>query len=101
MQEHVHHLLRRDAVGQRRGHERAGARADVDVELVDRAVHRQQVKRAQRADLVDAAGEAAAAEDERRARPRPAPARPRLSTRGGSLTAGIELDDVVHAAFEF
>ena len=61
----AHHLLGRDAVGGQRGDERAGRRADVDVELVDRAVDRQQVERAQRADLVDAAGEAAAAEDER------------------------------------
>ena len=43
----------------------AGRGADVDVEVVDRAVDRQQVERAQRADLVDAAGEAAAAEHER------------------------------------
>ena len=50
------------------GDERAGARADVDVELVDGAVDRQQVERAQRADLVDAAGEAAAAEHQRRLR---------------------------------
>ena len=46
--------------------EGAGAGADVDVEVVDRAVYREQVECAQRPDLVDAAGEAAAAEDERR-----------------------------------
>ena len=63
--DHPHHLLGRDAVGGHRGDERTGARADVDVELVDGAVDRQQVERAQRADLVDAAGEAAAAEHER------------------------------------
>ena len=45
--------------------ERARARADVDVEVVDGPVDRQQIERAQRADLVDAAGEAAAAEHER------------------------------------
>ena len=71
-------------------------RADVDVELVDRPVDRQQVERAQRADLVDAAGEAAAAEHERRlgrprapaARARRLPARPLLGLR--------ELDDLAH-----
>ena len=47
---------------------------DVDVELVDGAVDREQVERAQRADLVDAAGEAAAAEDERRLGSTPAAA---------------------------
>ena len=60
-----HHLLGRDAVGDRGGDERPGARADVDVELVDGPVDRQQIERAQRADLVDPAGEAAAAEHER------------------------------------
>ena len=77
-----HHLLGRDAVGGQRRDERAGARADVDVELVDRAVDRQQVERAQRADLVDAAGEAAAAEDERGLRA-PRAAAPRA--RGAAL----------------
>ena len=62
----AHHLLGGDAVGRHRGDEGAGAGADVDVELVDGAVDRQQVERPQRADLVDAAGEAAAAEHERR-----------------------------------
>jgi hypothetical protein len=62
----AHHLLGRDAVGRHRGDERARAGADVDVELVDRAVDGQQVERAQGADLVDAAGEAAA--DRARAR---------------------------------
>ena len=71
----AHHLLGRDAVGDERRDERARRRADVDVELVDGLVDGQQVERAQRADLVDAAGEAAAAEDERGARrPRAAPA---------------------------
>ena len=50
-----HHLLGRHAVGGQRGDERARGRADVDVELVDGAVDRQQVERAQGADLVDAA----------------------------------------------
>ena len=62
--DHPHHLLRRDAVGRQRGDQRARARADVDVELVDGPVDGQQVERAQRADLVDAAGEAAAAQHE-------------------------------------
>ena len=70
-----------------------GARADVDVEVVDRAVDRQQVERAQRADLVDAAGEAAAAEHERGLRalrpPRRLAARPVLGLR-------LELDDLAH-----
>ena len=57
-----HHLLGRHAVGGQRGDERAGARADVDVELVDRPVDREQVEGAKGADLVDAAGHAAAAE---------------------------------------
>ena len=59
------HLLRRDAVRDHARHEGAGAGADVDVELVDRAVDGEQVERTQRAHLVDAAGEPAAAEDER------------------------------------
>ena len=61
----AHHLLGSDAVGRHRGHEGARAGADVDVELVDGPVDREQVERPQGADLVDAAGEAAAAEDER------------------------------------
>ena len=50
------------------GDEGAGAGADVDVEVVDGAVDREQVEGAQGADLVDAAGEAAAAEDQGRLR---------------------------------
>ena len=60
------HLLRRHARRQQAGDERAGAGADVDVEVVDGAVDAQQVERAQRADLVDPACEAAATENERR-----------------------------------
>ena len=60
--DHLHHLVGGDAVGEHRGDEGAGAGADVDVEVVDGAVDREQVERAQGADLVDAAGEAAAAE---------------------------------------
>ena len=63
--DHPHHLLGRHAVGGQRRDQRAGAGADVDVELVDGAVDGQQIERAQRADLVHAAGEAAAAEHER------------------------------------
>ena len=63
--EHPHHLLGGDPVGEHAGDERAGAGADVDVELVDRAVDGEQVERPQGADLVHAAGEPAAAQDER------------------------------------
>ena len=62
--DHLHHLVGGDAVGEHRGDEGAGAGADVDVEVVDRAVDGEQVEGAQGADLVDPAGEAAAAEDE-------------------------------------
>ena len=61
----AHHLLRRHAVGGQRRHQRAGARADVDVELVDGAVDGQEVEGPQRPDLVDGAREAAATEHER------------------------------------
>ena len=70
LDDHPHHLLGRDAVGDRGRDERAGARADVHVELVDGPVDRQQIERPQGADLVDAAGEAAAAEHQRRLRSR-------------------------------
>ena len=80
-----HHRLRRDAVGGQRAHERARARADVDVEVVDGPVDRQQVERPQGADLVHGAGESAPAEDQRGLRAAPA------ATRGG-----LELDHVAH-----
>ena len=89
----AHHLLGRDAVGRHRGDERARARADVDVEVVDRAVDGQQVERAQRADLVDAAGEAAAAEHERGLRALRAP---RGLAAGPVLGLRLELDDLAH-----
>ena len=74
--DHPHHLLGGHAVGREGGHEGAGARAHVDVELVHGPVDREQVERPQRADLVDPAGEATAAEHQRGARaPRLAPAR--------------------------
>ena len=79
-----HHRLRRDAVGGQRAHERAGARADVDVEVVDRAVDRQQVERPQRADLVHGAGEPAPAEHQRGLGAAPA------------AGLGVELDHVAH-----
>ena len=60
-----HHLLGRHAVGAQRGDEGPGGGAQVDVELVDRAVHRQQVERPQGTDLIHPPGEAAAAEHER------------------------------------
>ena len=49
----AHHLLGSDAVGGQRRDEGAGARADVDVEVVDELVDGQQVERPQGADLVD------------------------------------------------
>ena len=61
----AHHLLGSDAVGRQRRDQRPRAGPDVDVELVDRAVRGQQIERPQRPDLVDAAGEAAAAQHER------------------------------------
>jgi len=63
-----------DAVGAQRGDERARGRADVDIELVDAAVDRQQIERSQRADLIDAACEPAAAEHQRRLVPSRTPA---------------------------
>ena len=60
-----HHLLGRDPVGHGGGDERARAGADVDVELVDGLVDREQVERPQRPDLIDPAGEPTPAEDER------------------------------------
>ena len=65
------HLFRGHAGRQEARHERAGARADVDVEVVDRPVDAQEVERAERPDLVDAAGEAATAEHQRGAGPAP------------------------------
>jgi hypothetical protein len=70
--EDAHHLLGCDAVGNHAGDERPRAGADVDVEVVDRAVHGEEIQRAKRADLVDAAGEPSAAEDERGLVPAPA-----------------------------
>ena len=75
------------------GHERAGARAHVDVELVDRAVHGQQVERAQGADLVDAAREAAAAEHQGGAR---LARRRRAAAARLALRRLLELDDLAH-----
>src|SRR4029079_18967926 len=66
--EDPHHLLGRDAVGDGAADERAGAGADVDVEVVDRAVDREQVEGAEGADLVDRTRRPAPAEDERRLR---------------------------------
>ena len=93
--QHPHHLLGRDPVGDQAGDEGAGAGADVDVELVHRPVGRQQVDRPQGADLVDAAGEAAAAEHQRRLR-RLAP-RAALAGRPLRLAArGLDVDDLAH-----
>ena len=89
-----HHLLGRDAVRAQRGDERAGRGADVDVELVDRAVDAQQVQRAEGADLVDRAREAAAAQDEGGLGPAGTTAR-----RSGALLrpAFVDSDDLAHA----
>ena len=94
--EHPHHLLRRDAVGDQAGDEGAGAGADVDVELVHGRVRGQQVDRPQGADLVDAAGEPAAAEHQGGLRRplAPAPAASRLRLGPG----GLEVDDLAHAS---
>ena len=83
----AHHLLGRDAVGHQRGDQRPGAGPDVDVELVDRPVRRQQIERPQGPDLVDAAGESAPAQHERGAR------RTALATR-----RSVHLDHVAHRA---
>ena len=93
--DHPHHLLGGDAVGRQARHERAGARAHVDVELVDRAVDGQQVERPERADLVDAAREAAAAQHQGRLGPAPAAG----GLPGGGLPALgrlLELDYFAH-----
>ena len=66
--EDLHHFVGGDAVGEHGGDEGAGARAHVDVEVVDGAVGGEQVERPQGADLIDAAREAAAAQDEGRLR---------------------------------
>ena len=89
--DHLHHLVGRDPVGEHRRDEGAGAGADVDVEVVDRAVDGEQVERPQGADLVDAAGEAAAAEHQgglRRA----------LASFAANLAAGgrLDVDDLAH-----
>ena len=94
------HLLRSDARGQQARHEGSGARPDVDVELVDRPVDAQQVERPQCPDLVDAAGEAAAAQHERRLGPTAA-APLRLLDRaplraGAARRRTLEFDDVAH-----
>ena len=90
--EDPHHLLGGDAVGDHAADEGAGAGADVDVEVVDGAVDRQQVEGAQSADLVDAAGEPAAAEHQRGLlAPSPSPSRPPYAIFGA-----LELDDLPH-----
>ena len=66
--QHTHHFLRGDPRGQHAADERSGAGSDVHVEVVDRRIDGQEVEGAKGAYLVDAAGESAAAEDQRRAR---------------------------------
>src|SRR5918992_1991704 len=94
--DHPHHLFGRDPIGGQGGYEGARARADVHVELIDGAVDRQQVERAQRTNLIDPTGEPAAAQNQRGARaPRPPTARSclRLAVLGGGF---LELDDLAH-----
>ena len=107
--DHAHHLLGRDPVGAQGGDEGAGRSPHVDVELVHRPVDREQVQRPQRPDLVHPAGEAAAAEHERRllapGRPGAAPRRargggpPRRTRRRSALAGGLELDNLAHRRF--
>ena len=94
--DHPHHLLGGHAVGHQAADERTGAGAHVDVELVDGAVHGQQVERAQGADLVDAAGETATAQHQGRAGALAA-ASPALAARLARLALRrLELDDLAH-----
>ncbi len=109
-----HHLLGRYAIGAERGDERAGGGADIDVELVDGGVYGEQVDRAQGADLIDPAGEPAAAEDEGRLVTPGTPATvdrsgapdtPRglracaLARRSLCLALRFQLDNLAHARF--
>jgi hypothetical protein len=71
------HLERRDARCEQGSHERAAAHPDVEVEVEDAAVE-QVLERAQAADLVDGAGDAAARADQRR-----------TSAPAGSTPAGL------------
>ncbi len=98
--EHPHHLLGGDPVRGDAGDEGAGARADVDVELVDGAVDREQVEGAQGADLVDAAGEAAAAEDEGRLRALPAPPASSRALAGLLALGPLDGDYLAHQALQ-
>src|SRR6185369_13971610 len=75
------------------------ARADVDVELVDGAVDREQVEGAKGAHLVDAPGETAAAEDERCFLAPPPAAHPPCAA-WPSLGA-VELDDLAHEGADY
>ena len=89
----------RDPVCRERCDERTGRRPDEDVEVVHRRVDAQQIERAERADLVDAAREAAAAEHERRLRRARAllrPASPFCPRSDSRVSRRGELDDVAH-----
>ena len=95
LDDHPHHLLGCHAVRDGRGDERPGARAHVDVELVDGPVHGEQIQRPQRADLIDPAGEATATEHERR--PRPATSRSAARSGAGAVRrSGVKLDNLPH-----
>src|SRR5439155_16656134 len=69
---YTRHLFGREAVGEQGRDEGAGTRSDVDVEVVDGPVHRQQVEGAKRSYLIHASGEATAPENQRRLGPAPA-----------------------------
>ena len=96
--DHPHHLLGGHAVGGERGHEGAGAGAHVDVELVDRAVDRQQVearagRRSRRRAPVNPPPPSTSAVLERR---RPPPLRGSRSASRLCPRPRVELDDLAH-----
>ena len=93
--EDAHHLLGRDAVGGEARDERSGAGTDVDVEFVDRVIDGQEVERTQGADLVNAAREAASAQDERRLGGGPLTRRLALRARL-CFARRVELDYLAH-----
>ncbi len=93
--EDPHHLLGGDAVCGQACDERAGAGPHVDVELVDGVIYRQEVQGPERADLVNAAGEAAAAEDQRGLRD-VALAPLGLLAPWLGIARRVELDDLAH-----
>jgi len=61
----AHHLLWRDAVRSQCGDKRSSAGPYIDIKLVDIAVNRKEIKRAQSADFIDATSESTTTEHER------------------------------------